>query len=35
MKFEIIWNNPLFFIRPPYKQALQDINFYGKFVDKF
>ena len=32
------WNNctsPLFFIRPPYKQALQDMEFYDKFVDRF
>ena len=33
-----IWNNPthpLFFIRPPYKSALQDMKFYDKFVDRF
>ena len=31
-----IWNNPtlpLFFIRPPYKKALQDMEFYDKLVD--
>ena len=26
---------PLFFIRPPYKQALQEIVFYEKFVNRF
>ena len=33
-----IWNNPilsLFFIRPPDKKALQDIEFYDKLVDRF
>ena len=25
----------LFFIRPHYKSALQDREFYGKFVDRF
>ena len=32
------WNNPtppLFFIRPPYKWALQDMELYDKFVDRF
>ena len=27
--------SPLFFIRPPYKQALQEMGFYDKFVDRF
>ena len=33
-----IWNNPtppLFFFRPPYKKALQNMEFYNKFVDRF
>ena len=33
-----IWNNPtlpLFFIRPSYKQALQDMEFYDKFENRF
>ena len=33
-----VWNNTthtLFFIRPPYKQALQDMKFYDKPVDRF
>ena len=32
------WNNPtppLFFITPSYKYALQDMEFYDKFVDRF
>ena len=28
-------NPPLFFIRPPYKSALQDMEFYDKVVDRF
>ena len=38
LSFCEIWNNPtptLFFVRPPYKQALQDMEFYDKFVDRF
>ena len=33
-----IWDNPtprLFFIRPSYKKALQDMEFYDKLVDRF
>ena len=33
-----IWNNhihPLFFIRLPYKWALQDMEFYDKLTDRF
>ena len=36
LSFSEIWNRPyphLFFIRSPYKQALQDMDFYGKLVD--
>ena len=35
--FEILNNAtpPLFFIRHPYKQALQDMEFYDNFVDRF
>ena len=38
LSFSEIWNNPTppsFFIRSPYKQVLQDMEFYDKFVDRF
>ena len=38
LSFCEIWNNPtppLFFIRPPHKKALQDMEFYDKLVDRF
>ena len=38
LSFCEIWNNStpsLLFIRPPYKEALQDMEFYYNFVDRF
>ena len=38
LPFGEIWNNPtptLFFIRPPYKRAMQNMEFYDKLVDRF
>ena len=35
MKFEKIPTPPLFFIILPYKQALQDMEFYDKLVERF
>ena len=38
LSFCEIWNDPtspLFFIRPPHKQALQDMEFYDKLLDGF
>ena len=34
VKFEMT-TSPLFFIRPPYKWALQDMEYFYKFVDRF
>ena len=37
LSFCEIWNNPnppLFFIRCPFKQALQDMEFYNNFADR-
>ena len=38
ISFREIWNNPtppLLFVKPPYKWALQDMELYDKFVDRF